>query len=668
MRDVFCYGRVHKPMRPSLAVAVLAVLFPLAAAATTDVAISVNVPRFVKPDVPFEWTFTVENHGPHEARDVAVAARIQNTYCLEETVFESMPAGFRRTWVCSTTLRVFPFPDPYPLFAHVVNVYAFPKRLDQESNLENNNLPTDRLFVELVTDPDLFAQVLQSGALIPGLPFTADVYYGNAARIASPRATLTIRVPTRILKAPDNCKIDGGTAVCTLENVEPGTLPYGPAWKMFPIEVLAPDRSDERFTMTAEIHGDHGDPMPANNAQTRDSRTFTTFNVTNANDAGSGSLRAAMEAVNATCRSTGDDLWPCLIAFRIPDAKDKWQSIRLASPLPTLTAASTQIDATTQARYFTDTNPEGPEIELSGAALTAGHGFELESVCAASVRGFAINGFPWSAIHASGKVRQCAAYGVVRSIEQNYLGTDPTGMRAVPNTLGFSSDGGGYVVRDNVISGNRRSGVFLQRASFSSVVNNKIGVNRTVTGDLGNGASGVYLGRDAYGVDVIDNYIGFNRHAGVALDRGAQYNAMIGNSFQANYNLAIDRGIDGVDPQDNAPVITNVCVAGGKTIVEGTMSSEYWGTSVSVYANDVPDPSGYGEGQYYLGVTPRQNSGKFSFTWDGDLTGKWIAVTGTRHNYYGWLTMGEAPPVTGNGDWQAFTTTTTEFSRAVEVK
>ena len=47
------------------------------------------------------------------------------------------------------------------------------------------------------------------------------------------------------------------------------------------------------------------------------------------------------------------------------------------------------------------------------------------------------------------------------------------------------------------------------------------------------------------GTDVFDNYIGFNQHFGISLDRGAGYRSIRGNSFQANWNLAIDYGLDG---------------------------------------------------------------------------------------------------------------------------
>ena len=83
---------------------------------------------------------------------------------------------------------------------------------------------------------------------------------------------------------------------------------------------------------------------------------------------------------------------------------------------------------------------------------------------------------------------------------------------------------------------------------------------------------------------------------------------------------------------------------------------------IYVYANDAPDPSGYGEGQYFLGLTGSSSSSdrQFTFRHAGDLRGKWVTATAMQVHYYGWLRT--------NGERQGFATTSSEFSRAVEVK
>src|SRR5690349_14805907 len=86
-----------------------------------------------------------------------------------------------------------------------------------------------------------------------------------------------------------------------------------------------------------------------------ESRTlFATFVVTNINPHGVGSLKAAIDAANAT--SAADT-----IQFNIPGGGVK--TIAPTSPLPMITQRLT-IDATTQPGYA----PGAPKIVLDGAA------------------------------------------------------------------------------------------------------------------------------------------------------------------------------------------------------------------------------------------------------------------------------------------------------------
>ncbi len=83
-----------------------------------------------------------------------------------------------------------------------------------------------------------------------------------------------------------------------------------------------------------------------------------------------------------------------------------------------------------------------------------------------------------------------------------------------------------------------------------------------------------------------------------------------------------------------------------------------------MFANDAPDPSGYGQGQRPLGTLyiTTAPSLQFRFAADGDLTGLFITATATRINYVGF-----AKPDPQGID-QGFLTQTSEFSRAIEVR
>ena len=383
-----------------------------------------------------------------------------------------------------------------------------------------------------------------------------------------------------------------------------------------------------------------------------------TLLVTNTNDSGPGSLRAAIES----CAPSS-----CSIEFRIP-GDGAWQTIHLQSPLPPLPRAST-IDGESQTKAFGDTNPYGPEIELDGSGLTEGNGLEMNC---GIVRGLAINGFPSNGILLRG---DCPPYPAL--VERNHIGCDPTGTVSVPNVRGLwvdstSSYGLSYqywwTVRDNVISGNQYSGVFIGKGHVL-VRNNIIGLNATVSAPLGNGASGIAVMAGGDGSDIGDNYIGFNRHAGVAIAADAPNVRLYANSFQANFGLGIDRGLDGVSSTADVPIpeIRSARYEDGFTIIEAVSAAHgNYLSQVFFYANDEPDPSGYGEGQYYLGEVRQDRSTNYTLRFHGDLRGKWVTATASKRNYFGFA----RPPqeLREDENWQGFFSTTSEFSRAVEFK
>ena len=263
-------------------------------------------------------------------------------------------------------------------------------------------------------------------------------------------------------------------------------------------------------------------------------------------------------------------------------------------------------------------------------------------------------------------------------------------MLAVPNRWGIFVDSPSFFlnfgIRDNVIGGNIRSGVFAARGNVY-VSGNRIGINRVLSGPLANGASGVYLagGRDitrgegAHYSDVSHNYIGFNHHFGIAIARDAHGVSIRGNSIQANWQQGIDFGLDGVTletpPLVNTGAVTSPEIISARwdpltetTVIEGLLPGyqdentlKRW--IISVYANDEPDASGYGEGQYFLGETELEN-GVFTFISDRDLRGKWIAATTTNSLYSGFA----KPPMSPDAvDINTVVTATSEFSRAVQV-
>ena len=380
--------------------------------------------------------------------------------------------------------------------------------------------------------------------------------------------------------------------------------------------------------------------------------------VTNSGDAGAGSLRAAIEYANDVCVR---DAVPCNIVFRIdaPVPERGWFTILPNTPLPAITAPEIEIDGSSQTRFSGDTNPLGPEIALDGSGLATGHGLELAGTGIAEVRNLAIGGFPWVGIAVT---RQSSARSV---ISDSYIGTDATGTHALPNGsrgIVFQLPASEFDVTNNIISGNGRSGVFIEGGYSVTLEENRIGVG--VDGQpLPNGAAGVLIGPQAAEVLLRRNTIAHNTKFGVAVAPEVARFALVDNSITRNGFIGIDRGLDGfsgyeTDDFDLAnakigpPRIVSATfdASSNTTTVIGTYNeaNDHWGTwRVALFRSTVND----GQGEFVLGQTAAID-GIFRFTTWGDFTGQFITATGRRDLYLGF---------SGYWFW------TSEFSEAVEV-
>src|SRR5207248_11730537 len=127
------------------------------------------------------------------------------------------------------------------------------------------------------------------------------------------------------------------------------------------------------------------------------------------------------------------------------------------------------------------------------------------------------------------------------------------------------------------------------------------------------------------------NLIAHNGTNGVSIyDNPAINNSILGNSIFANAALGIDlqteNGVtlndtgdadDGPNHLQNFPVLTSVTSSGGMTTIAGRLNSTANTTfRIEFFANDSIDPSGYGEGQIFLGFvnTTTNASGDATFS------------------------------------------------------
>ena len=217
-------------------------------------------------------------------------------------------------------------------------------------------------------------------------------------------------------------------------------------------------------------------------------------------------------------------------------------------------------------------------------------------------------------------------------VQGNYIGTDITGTVALGNVFegvfvgGGSSNnviGGTVPGAGNLISGNNGYGVTIAEMGTSGniVQGNYIGTDVTGTLPLANTDNGVIVATGALdnliggAANGAGNVIAFNSVNGVVLTSDAgNGNAVSSNSIHSNGDLGIDLGWDGVTLHDlfdldsgandlqNSPVLTMVKNTGKGTVVQGVLvSSANTAFRVEFFSSESCDPSGYGEGQTYLG-------------------------------------------------------------------
>ncbi|HEU4888542.1 MAG TPA: right-handed parallel beta-helix repeat-containing protein, partial [Thermoanaerobaculia bacterium] len=273
-------------------------------------------------------------------------------------------------------------------------------------------------------------------------------------------------------------------------------------------------------------------------------QAYQTLAVETTADAGPGSLRAAIETANALGHVSK-------IEFRLPAPvpAEGWFTIIPATPLPPITARRVYVDGKSQTRFTGDTNTRGPEIAIDGRL--AHRGLEIHSPCLARVEGLTLGNFDANQGLWFTKSGECTDFSFesdVRLVADNYIGTDPTGTVAWPNLRGLRGDFGSGTIRNNVISGNTYSGMWIwvstDRYASYTIEGNKFGTAADGIAPLPNGAAGMLLG-DRVSADVRRNVIANHPGMGIALVRGDTYVRIQENSMRDNGGIGIDWGIDG---------------------------------------------------------------------------------------------------------------------------
>jgi parallel beta-helix repeat protein len=295
------------------------------------------------------------------------------------------------------------------------------------------------------------------------------------------------------------------------------------------------------------------------------SLVLTALTVTNLNDSGTGSLRAAIVAANAAPIGTQST-----IDFAVSG------TVALQSDLPPI-ARSVVIDATTAPGHQTG---GAPSVELNcngNAGLVFAPGSDNSQLLGVALGDASGNGVTLdsSAITLAGNYiglnLQGTAFGnggdgihVSATSANDIIGSNPTAASGVIS---------------NVVSGNAGNGIVLDGSSGNTLVNNYIGTDPTGTKAIANGGNGVWVTGASHGntiggtaftdtatgavnnptgdkgsvpavfvVPPLGNLVSGNGANGILIDNNSQNNVLNGNfvGTTADGDSALGNALDGV--------------------------------------------------------------------------------------------------------------------------
>jgi hypothetical protein len=166
-------------------------------------------------------------------------------------------------------------------------------------------------------------------------------------------------------------------------------------------------------------------------------------------------------------------------------------------------------------------------------------------------------------------------------VQGNLIGTDRTGLVAVPNQVGIAITGAGTQVggavaaAGNVISGNTSQGVSLSGASSVAVLGNLIGLKADDSGALANGGDGVLIDTGSTNSSIggttsgAGNVIDGSGTAGIGISgSGTTGNVVLGNLIGTDSSGANLGNADGVEVSGGASsnTIGGTTTGAGNTI------------------------------------------------------------------------------------------------------
>jgi len=360
--------------------------------------------------------------------------------------------------------------------------------------------------------------------------------------------------------------------------------------------------------------------------------------VTTTADSGAGSLRECINTANVTPGTT--------ISFNIEEAANQssggdswWRISPNPTTLPSIAAAGTIIDATTQTANQGNTNTKGPEIEIYGAGAGAGvNGLTINNVGNVTIKGLAVNSFTSAGVLISG------ASATGNALYGNYIGTDALGGADLGNggqgvslTTSASSNniGGPNAGEGNVISGNNTHGIHISTdCNNNRIRGNKIGTNYLGTVKIANTFNGIQIdgvptsGTTVGGASAGEgNIISGNGAVGISVEGNGGANVYIyGNTIGTDATGTVTNiGNVTYGIAMNSTADTANIKVGGVNSGEGNLIA--YNGSHGVYALS---KVGNGAGNEIKGNTIRNNTGNGIYA--GNISGPVIAMNLVRNN------------------------------------
>jgi hypothetical protein len=374
--------------------------------------------------------------------------------------------------------------------------------------------------------------------------------------------------------------------------------------------------------------------------------------VTNTDDSGAGSLRAAIGSANAT--SSADT-----IEFNLPGSGV--HTITVATQLPQIPAnRPLTIDGWSQPGFTS-----APLIQISAGVGTVQYG--LSVFASNSVfRGLIFSGFAEASIALWG--------GDNNKVQGNYLGSNAAGNALVgssntaalyldggsaSNIIGVDGDGANDAIEGNLLVGSSQMGVWLNGSGTTNnrVSGNRIGISKSGI-DLGNtwgvyvsgGASNNIIGsnNDGSGDWNETNTISGNDLSGIAVVGATSLgNRISRNHIYGNDKAEIDLEDDGVTANDkldtdsganrhsNYPIVRSLTTTATTVTVGGILTAlANTAYRLEFFTAAGSDRSGHGSSQGFLGAaditTDASGAATFSQSFRATLPyGGFVSATAT---------------------------------------